>query len=79
MTQEHLDAAVDRFVDRLRERLVAGAREYGDRSFNRPTDELVDEIQQELEDVCGWGLILWVRLDRLRGRVEQLGEGGSDG
>lgn len=73
-----LDAAFGRFMARLRARLVAGAREYGDASFDRPAAELVDEIQQEREDVCGWALILWVRLDGLRGRVAQLGEGGND-
>ena len=57
-------AAMDRFTDRVRHRLAAGAVTYGDRSFTRPADELVDEIRQELEDVCGWGLLLWIRLDR---------------
>lgn len=70
MTQ--LDAALDRFTARLRARLAAGAATYGDHSFTRPAAELVDEIQQELEDVCGWGLLLWMRLDRLRARVERL-------
>jgi hypothetical protein len=66
-----LDADLDRFVQRLRARLEAGAATYGNRSFTRPAAELVDEIQQELEDVCGWSLLLWIRLDRLRGAVEQ--------
>ena len=67
----NLDAHLDRFVTRLRTRLEAGAATYGDRSFTRPAAELVDEIQQELEDVCGWSLLLWIRLARLRGAVEQ--------
>jgi hypothetical protein len=66
-----LDHHLDRFVQRLRARLVTGAATYGDASFTRPAVELVDEIQQELEDVCGWGLLLWIRLERLRGAVEQ--------
>ncbi len=72
-----LDSHLDRFVERLRARLVAGAATYGNTSFTRPAAELVDEVQQELEDVCGWSLLLWIRLDALRGRVEQLPEGGE--
>ncbi|HEX5050428.1 MAG TPA: hypothetical protein VFZ65_01520 [Planctomycetota bacterium] len=67
-----VDTTLDRFITRLPARLTAGAREYGDRSFTRPPAELVDELQQELEDVCGWGLILWLQLDRLRGAVDRL-------
>ena len=72
-----LDADLDRFVARLRTRLEAGAATYGDRSFTRPAAELVDEIQQELEDVCGWSLLLWIRLERLRGAVERTELGGD--
>ena len=72
----NLDHHLDRFVQRLRARLVAGAATYGDRSFTRPAAELVDEIQQELEDVAGWGLLLWIRLERLRGAVERIELGG---
>jgi len=64
-----LDYALDRFTTRLRARLDAGAREYGSTTFERPAAELIDEIQQELEDVAGWGFVLWVRLDRLRAHV----------
>ncbi|MBK8980649.1 MAG: hypothetical protein IPM29_32505 [Planctomycetes bacterium] len=75
-----LDDALDRFVARLRSRLEAGAATYGDASFERPEVDLVDEVQQELEDVCGWALILWVRLERLRRRVTQIHEqGGAHG
>jgi hypothetical protein len=59
---------------------VAGAATYGDASFTRPPAELVDEVQEELEDVCGGSLLpLWIRLERLRGRVEQLGTGDNHG
>ena len=74
----NLDADLDRFVQRLRARLVAGAATYGNRSFTRPAAELVDEIQQELEDVAGWGLLLWLRLERLRGVVDQLEHLGGE-
>lgn len=72
-----LDDHIDRFVARLRARLAAGAREYGDRSFTRPLPELIDEIQQELEDVAGWGLIAWVRLEEIRLQVGDLNAGGA--
>lgn len=74
----NFDADLDRFVQRLRARLVAGAVTYGDASFTRPAAELVDEVQQELEDVCGWSLLLWLRLERLRGAVEQHEQLGGD-
>ena len=41
------------FVQQLRARLAQGAREYGDSSFDRPTAELLDEIEEELVDVAG--------------------------
>lgn len=71
-----LATAFDRFAARLRARLEAGAKAYGDVSFTRPPADLLDEIQQELEDVAGWGLILWVRLERLRARVGTAAELG---
>jgi len=52
---------------RLRERLEAGARNYGEVSFRREPAELAGEIEQELLDVCGWAFVLWCRLRRLGG------------
>ena len=73
------DTDVDRFVARLRQRLIEGAATYGDVSFARPIGELVDEIQQELEDVAGWGVVLWARLERLRASVDAAArQGGCD-
>lgn len=74
-----LDAHIDRFVARLRTRLEVGAATYGDISFTRPAAELVEEIQQELEDVCGWSLLLWIRLERLKAGVAELGAGETHG
>jgi hypothetical protein len=75
-----LDTHLDRFVTRVRARLSVGERDYGDASLRRPAAELVDELQQEVEDIAGWGLILWVRLERLRGAVQRLeGQGGRHG
>ena len=67
-----LDAHLERFTERLRARLVAGAAKYGDTSFRRPITEILDELQQELEDIAGWGLIAWVRIERLRRQLDQV-------
>ncbi len=77
MTLRHDD--LDRFVERLRARLEAGATTYGASSFERPAAELLDEVQQELEDVCGWSLLLWIRLDRLRHDVDSIAKGRMHG
>jgi len=73
-----IDPALDRFVTRLRARLNAGSIEYGNASFERPAAELIDEIQQELEDVAGWGFLLWLRLSRLRAHVARVAAEGDD-
>ena len=70
-----LDADLARFVGRLRVSLEAGAKTYGNASFTRRAAGLVDEVQQELGDIAGWGLILWLRLERMRGAVEFLAPG----
>lgn len=71
MTERDTDFA--RFVAGLRRRLEAGARTYGNVSFRRPAVELIDELQDEVSDIAGWGWILWRRLDWLRADVERLG------
>jgi hypothetical protein len=56
----------EQFLAVVRQRLEAGAKEYGDASHRLPVGDLLDEIQQELADVCGWSAILWGRLEHLR-------------
>jgi hypothetical protein len=53
------------FVEAVRTRLEAGRAAYGDRSFDRPTAELIGELQQEALDLAGWGFVLFERLRRL--------------
>lgn len=59
-----------KFLERVTDRLEAGSRVYGGASTRLPTGRLVDEIQQELEDVAGWSVLLWSKLERLRAKVE---------
>ena len=62
------------FVDQLRARLRVGAQQYGNASFTRPLGDVIGEIEQELLDVAGWGLIAWVRIRRARAAAEQGGK-----
>ena len=76
-----LDADFATFAWRLRARLEAGAKTYGNVSFERPIAELIDECMEEALDISGWSYLAWLRLARLRDRVagvEQQTE-GSDG
>lgn len=65
-----LAEAFEAYVDRVRARMEAGAKTYGDTSLRRPRAELLTEIQEELEDVAGWAALLWFRLERLRPGIE---------
>jgi len=49
-------------------RLEAGAREYGDRSLERPEVELLGEVHEELVDAIGWTCLLLARLRRCGAR-----------
>lgn len=59
-------AAFKDFCANVERRLNEGARVYGDSSLDLPTPKLVREIQEELEDVAGWSILLWARLERIR-------------
>lgn len=54
------------FVARVRERLEAGRRAYGDASFSADPATLIGELQQECRDLAGWGFVLNERLERAR-------------
>lgn len=77
---EPLDHDLETFVSQLRERLRVGAETYGNRSFERPIAELIDEVCAEALDISGWSFLAWVRLQRLRRAVERVEQrGGNDG
>ncbi len=60
------------FTEEVLSRLHVGAREYGDESFHRNPGELCEEVLQELDDVMGWGFVLWCRVKRLQERLKSL-------
>lgn len=59
------------FTEAVYSRLDNGCREYGDSSFERPVADLITEVQQELEDVCGWSFIWWARFEEVRRKMAQ--------
>lgn len=73
-TEKPIGPEVAKFTRKVLDRLAQGERVFGNRSLLAPTARLLDEVQQELEDVAGWGALLWVRLERLRERVLREGE-----
>lgn len=61
------------YFSRVRARLKAGQREYGDESLeHRPIDQVIGELKEELEDLAGWGAIIHHRLTRMQDRLMQL-------
>lgn len=58
------------FLQQLELKVERGAIEYGDKSFDLPANRTISELQAELLDICGWGFILWVRMERLRQALE---------
>lgn len=71
MTTE-LDKLWRIFLSRVEERLKEGQRQYGDRSYTKNPDVLLNELQQEVEDIAGWGVILWIRLEAMRTQVRKM-------
>ena len=51
------------FMHKVMKRLEKGEREYGNRSFRKPTRKLVKEVEEELLDVLGWAFIIWGRMN----------------
>jgi|GEM_PF-5068185 len=62
--------ALDSFTSAVGRRLRDGARVYGDRSWSREPAALIREVQEELEDVCGWSFVLWNRLEQVKRALE---------
>jgi hypothetical protein len=58
-----------KFVKLLDAKMLKGFREYGDVSFERQPKDLSEEIQQELIDICGWSMIMWVRLEKIKKKL----------
>lgn len=71
-TTDPLDT-FDTFASAVRRRLEQGRREYGDSALSRPLPELRGELAEELEDVCGWAFLLWLRVRRIDAATAERG------
>lgn len=67
-----IQADWERFAAKVHARLVEGERVFDNRSLDKPHLDLIEEIQQELEDIAGWGVLLWIRLERVKTLAKQL-------
>jgi hypothetical protein len=56
----------------MKERLRAGHRQYGDRSFGRPLSSLLQEVEEEIYDQILWSLVALTRISSLWGRIQRL-------
>ena len=59
------------FMDKVHVRMEAGAKSYGDVSFQKSVTDLLTDIQQELEDVCGWSGVLWGKIEMLKDAIRK--------
>lgn len=66
---------IDQFLSEVRARLRVGEREYGNKSFERPSVSLIMELQQEALDLAGWGYVLWQKLETMRAKAAEVDDG----
>jgi len=62
----------DTFVAKLESRLQGGADEYGNKSFSSHPIVLLEEVEEELLDVCNWAFILYYRLKDIKATLGKL-------
>lgn len=59
-----------KFLHLVRARLEKGSEDYSDKSLERPTQDLLGEIVEELADVAGWAAVLAARIFALQRKVD---------
>ena len=58
------------YTTRTLRRLREGQDLYKDRAFSADPISLLNEIQEEILDICGWGYVLYKRLDKVQRMLE---------
>jgi hypothetical protein len=61
----------NKFVKLLDAKMKKGFLQYGDKSFDRPAEDLISELQAEMLDISGWGMILFHRLEEMRNKLKK--------
>ena len=70
MTKEELNPYFIKFLQQVEAKMDRGRTEYGDKSFYKPDGILLGDIQEELIDVCGWSIILWTKIEKLKSSIK---------
>ena len=70
MTDPKYREVFPEFIETLRARMEQGFKKYGDKSFERSGVELLEEIEQEVLDICGWSVVLYNRIRVLKERIK---------
>ena len=67
------------FAERVRTRLEAGrVYETTNPAVERSSLDLIRQIQEEIEDICGWSVGLWARLEALRRLAAKVDEDAAN-
>lgn len=62
------------FCSKAAYRLRKGAEEYGDKSFSKDPEVLIQELREECLDLATWGFILYERLRRMEEALQSTGQ-----
>lgn len=69
----------EQYVELVRCRMLAAEADYQGRGFDLPSEATIEEIEQELLDVFGWGFLLWRRMQAAkRALAEKLQSGPGE-
>ena len=65
--------AWEEMAEQIAQRLAEGDLEYAhDPADKKDTQTLIREIEEEILDVCAWGLFLWQRVGAVKARMAEL-------
>ena len=50
---------VSNFLAHVKDKMAKGAKEYGDKSFYKAVEEVLQELKEESVDLCGWAMLAY--------------------